>query len=115
MKLCDKCGTYHSHMCLGVSEPGIVARPPDDDNERHRQLMLSMKRAREKDELVALQQAVDAERWRFMMKVADNPDGPEAEAMDKFSELVDDADKRLNSDILEETVDKAMAYVKAHQ
>jgi hypothetical protein len=59
--------------------------------------------------------AKDTERWRFMMAVADNDDGPEANAMSLFARDADDNDNRPESVQMAEIVDKARAAIAASQ
>ncbi len=54
----------------------------------------------------------DAERWKFMMRVADNEDGPESQAMQKFGNDWMESD-RAESDQLVELVDRCRAALAA--
>lgn len=52
----------------------------------------------------------DAERWRFMMRIADNDQGPEAQAMERLQLGRDPVESdRLASVQMEELIDAAMA------
>jgi hypothetical protein len=53
----------------------------------------------------------DGARWRFMMAIADNPNGTEADAMELFANRVGDDDSRPESAQMAEIVDKARAAI----
>lgn len=53
--------------------------------------------------------ARDAARWRFMMRVVDDAEGAEAEAMELFARDADDEDGRPESVQMAEIVDRAIA------
>jgi hypothetical protein len=59
--------------------------------------------------------AIDAERWRFMMAVSDDPESREAVALEKFARDEQSNDTRPESVQMAEAVDAAIAALKSEQ